>query len=369
MITKIYLYHFKCFEHITIPLANLTLLTGLNGMGKSSVIQSLLVLRQSHQQRLLPDKGLALNGELINLGTAKAVLYEEALEDTFGITLACQHPASRAELVVDYAKDLDVLKMHTHNVDPAFFQESLFTDRFQYLQAERSGPRVTFPVSEHHVRQHRQLGVQGEYCSHFLDIFGRTWSTLPALCHERGRSGDLIDQVAAWLGDISPGIDLHIDTYNHMDVVNLEYSYMTSKGSSGHFRASSVGFGITYTLPVLVAILSAQPGSLLIMENPEAHLHPRGQTLIGELIAKAAQAGVQVIVETHSDHILNGIRVAVRQGQCAPEQVAIHYFARREEDGRAQSFLESPKIDQNGRIDHWPPGFCDEWECSLEKLF
>jgi predicted ATPase len=129
-----------------------------------------------------------------------------------------------------------------------------------------------------------------------------------------------------------------------------------------------VGFGITYVLPVLVAVLSSSPGSIVLVENPEAHLHPRGQVQVGELLARAANAGVQVIVETHSDHVLNGIRGAVHSGIIDPKSLAIHYFSRIEVEGRVHSIVESPVIDKDGRFDRWPEGFFDEWDKSLERL-
>jgi len=89
---------------------------------------------------------------------------------------------------------------------------------------------------------------------------------------------------------------------------------------------------------------------------------------MGELISRAAAAGAQVVVETHSDHVLNGVRVAVHGGIIEPESVALHYFTRVEEEGRVHSSVESPVIDRNGRLDKWPEGFFDEWDKSLERL-
>lgn len=371
MIQMIRLKNFKCFEECSIPLSNLTMLTGLNGMGKSSIIQALLLLRQSFQQGLLDKGSLAINGELINLGTAQAIFYDEAMEDQVGIELLFQ--GFRIFFEYAYDRRSDFLQVHTRGRlggDPASaVNESLFTDHFQYLHAERMGPRVTFPVSDNFVREHRQLGKQGEFTSHFLEVFGKSLKIETLIKHKSEPASELIYQTAAWLGEISPGVAVHLARYANMDVMNLEYSFATSKGRSNHYRAASVGFGITYTLPVIVAILSAMPGSLLILENPEAHLHPKGQVCMGELIALAAEAGIQIVLETHSDHILNGIRVAVRQKRCAHDKVAIHYFFRTEKDGRAQSVFESPQIDQDGRINHWPDGFFDEWEKSLENLF
>jgi predicted ATPase len=153
-----------------------------------------------------------------------------------------------------------------------------------------------------------------------------------------------------------------------MDLVDLRYSFVAGKLASNPYRPTNVGFGITYTLPILAVLLSSTPGTLLLIENPEAHLHPQGQVRIGELIAQAAGGGLQIIVETHSDHILNGIRLAVHSGKIIPERVCLHYFRRGEKNGQACSEIVSPKIDRNGRIDNWPDGFFDEWDKSLEAL-
>jgi len=152
-----------------------------------------------------------------------------------------------------------------------------------------------------------------------------------------------------------------------MDVVNLEYSFVTGKFLSAKYRATNVGFGITYTLPVLVALLSSPPGSLVLVENPEAHLHPKGQVRIGQLMALAAASGVQVMVETHSDHVLNGIRLAAYNRQIDHRGVRLHYFER-ENSKQGRVSVVSPSMDENGRIDQWPEGFFDVWDKCLEAL-
>ena len=129
------------------------------------------------------------------------------------------------------------------------------------------------------------------------------------------------------------------------------------------FRATNVGFGLSYTLPVILALL-AEPGTLCLIENPEAHLHPRGQTKLAELAARASLADVQVLVETHSDHFMDGVRIAVRDGLISPDKTTIHYFER--PDG--ETVVTSPQIDDDGRLSTWPAGFFDQHEENLEKL-
>ena len=106
-----------------------------------------------------------------------------------------------------------------------------------------------------------------------------------------------------------------------MDLMTFSVAYsLGHKVASSEYRPTNVGFGITYALPIVVSALSARPGSLLIVENPEAHLHPRGQVKMGELLCQASEAGIQVLIETHSDHVLNGIRLAVRDSQSRPRE-------------------------------------------------
>ena len=132
---------------------------------------------------------------------------------------------------------------------------------------------------------------------------------------------------------------------------------------SRSYRATNVGFGISYTLPVLAALLSPS-GTLCLIENPEAHLHPRGQTKLGELAVRAGLSGVQVIVETHSDHFIDGVRIAVRDRLIEPSSIAIHYFERR----GITAAVSSPQLDTEGRLSSWPEGFFDQHEKNLAKL-
>jgi predicted ATPase len=139
----------------------------------------------------------------------------------------------------------------------------------------------------------------------------------------------------------------------------------TSVDSDFH-RPVHVGFGLTQVLPIIVAALSARKNDILLIENPEVHLHPAAQALMGGFLAEVACSGVQVVIETHSDHVLNGIRLAAKNGAIAPEKVALHFFDLAE--GEMSSTVTSPKLDKNGRLDQWPEGFFDEWEKVLMEI-
>jgi len=359
MINQLRLRNFKRFEDLSLVIKPLTLLSGLNGMGKSSILQALLLLRQSYQRGLLESIGLSLNGDLVRIGTARDALFENATEDRISFQLDFRD-ANRAVWEFDYDSEREILKLVASNKLSEVYKESLFTDKFQYLQAERIGSRTSFEMSDFQVREHHQLGIMGEYTAHFLSAFRESEIPNPNLSHHQSESLQLLRQVEAWLGEISPGTRIHVEENLGMDLMRVEYSF----GLSKKYRSTNVGFGITYTLPVITAILAAKAGSLLLLENPEAHLHPKGQSQMGQLIALAASQGVQIILETHSDHVLNGIRLAVHQGKLAPELVQLHFFQRQS----ATSEVISPNINRKGRIDKWPDGFFDEWDNSLAEL-
>ena len=392
MIHSLHIKNFKAFEDQILEFKPLNLLSGLNGMGKSSVLQSLLLLRQSYQQGILQKKGLALNGDLINIGTAQDALFEWAKEEIISFELVVDHQDKKTwKWRFIYDRQADVIRSDAAPKIKDINGFNLFGDYFHYLQAERIGPRKVFEMSDDLVHQHFQLGTRGEYTEHFLYVFGNfrintvgleqiSSQTVPKaferpkqgepnkLRHPKAESLSLKDQVEAWMGEISPGTRIHVNPIPGVDLMSLQYSFEMGKDVSSRYRNTNVGFGITYTLPIIVAVLASPPGTLILIENPEAHLHPRGQTEMGELLALAASCGVQVVIETHSDHVLNGIRLAVHGGRLNPEDVQLHYFQRQEKQGQALTKVVSPRIDRNGRIDRWPDGFFDEWEKSLDVL-
>ena len=119
---------------------------------------------------------------------------------------------------------------------------------------------------------------------------------------------------------------------------------------------ADVGFGVSQVLPVIVALLIADPGQLVYVEQPELHLHPRAQVALATLLADAAQRGVRVVVETHSSLLLLGVQTLVAGGTLPPDRVALHWF-KRGKDGVTE--VESRELDEFGAYGDWPQDFAD----------
>ena len=232
-----------------------------------------------------------------------------------------------------------------------------------YVNAERVGPRKTYPLSDTRARK-SDFGPSGEYAWNYLiSRQDRLLETDDPRSAETGhrRLNDLVD---LWLQSVSPGAHLRMEEVTAADAIIAGFSFdRRGDVASRRYRATNVGFGLSYTLPVIIALLS-HPGALCLIENPESHLHPRGQTKLAELAARAAKSGVQVFVETHSDHFMDGVRIAVRDGLIEPSDAAFHYFER---DGN-RSVVSSPQVDKDGRLSDWPKGFFDQHEENLARL-
>jgi predicted ATPase len=372
MIKQLSIKNFKCFDELNLDLAPMTVLTGLNNMGKSSILQSLLLLRQSYHSSDKLYRNIRLKGTLVELGGAADVFCESGSDDLMSFTLT-----TIQEGIITLYTLRGTFDVATQTFKDCYFSDmsnatsvSLFNDNFHYICADRWGPKVVVPLSEYDVI-HRNLGKYGEYIIHYLlthgeERFGDPRSFLNPdmpLLKESGKS--LLQQTQAWLGEISPGTRIEPIAHRDIDVATLSFSFPYEYGYSKYYRSTHVGFGLSCVLPIIVALLSLPTNGLVLLENPEAHLHPGGQSLMGKLMAQVAAAGTQVIVETHSDHLLDGIRIAVRDSLLKPQQTAFHYFSRNE---KKKIKVTTPQIDTEGRLDQWPEGFFDEAVKNLAAL-
>lgn len=365
MIAEIGIQNFKAFKKLSISPVSLNVLAGMNSMGKSTLLQTMLLLRQSNGA--LSEGRALLNGELVNIGRGSDALYQYSTEKEIQFYLKNMDGYERL-WKFGYYPERDIL-LSDKKYDPADLNLfSLFDDNFQYLNAERLGPQETYKTSSFHVIQKRQLGIHGEYTVHYLNAYGSDKISHKPLRHEKARTDLLIHQTEAWMSEISPETKLNTTPIPGTDLVLLDVQFGTKSDYTNRFRMSNVGFGISYVLPVVVALLSATPERLIIIENPEAHLHPRGQAEMGRLIARAAEAGAQIFIETHSDHIINGIRVAVKQQLVDKNKVRLFYFERVNEENEQYAKVTPISIDHKGELSNYPKNFMDEWNNQLFQL-
>lgn len=385
MIQSIELKNFKSIKKKNFKLRNLNVLLGLNGQGKSSFIQSLLVLRQSDK---LEQGELKLNGGengLINIGTTKDALYQYSKNDDLSINIEFDE-GKKYQLEYEYKIDADVFKQKNlkkniygeaeESIDK---KQSLFNSNFQYLNAQRIEPKSINITSYSSVVEANSIGKYGQYTAHYIELRANDPVVFENVLHKDSTSVDpftgqtivnntLINQINLWLGEISPGVSVQT-TKISSDYVLLEYVFkQPTYGNTNKYKPENVGFGISYALHVVTALLTARPGQLIIIENPESHIHPRGQAEMGKLIARLAYNDVQIIVETHSDHILNGIRVGVKEQKLDKERAIVFYFEKVVETTEQYSKITNIKIDEKGELSEYPAGLLDEWSNQLLKL-
>jgi predicted ATPase len=364
MLSNLKIKNFKALEKVDLQLGNLTLLTGLNGMGKSSLIQILLLLRQSYfYDNELID--LLLSGDLVDIGnvldtltTDKKILSIELATDNENYTFLSE----KQSIQKDQSLWATQAVIHKDIKNIALFSK----DKFQYLNAERVAPSRTYDLKNKD-KLAGKLGKQGERTIQYI-------ADLPSNDMLSEQEKSVLDKLNnEWLDVISPNAEIraYIDNKTKKSSGFIVFREIEKNTITPEFSLVNVGFGITYILPVLVALLSAQAGELLIIENPEAHIHPKGQTRLGQLIAQTAQRGVQVIIETHSDHIFNGIRLAVKNYYngdlgIAADKVKTYYFNRSEINHSSE--ITPITINEIGGIQRQPKGFFDEWRVTLNKF-
>jgi len=254
----------------------------------------------------------------------------------------------------------------SHSEDSDFEILQIFSDQFfDYLNTNRTQPKHTFDYSSKDI-ENNSLGIHGQYTAHYLAEKRHQPLIIDALQHPNSKTSQLLENTYKWLSEISSNVSISASADASTQSVKLTYMYEYEGGTSSNYSSLNVGFGLTYVLPVIVLILKSKPGDLIIIENPESHLHPAGQSKIAELCAIAANNGVQIIVETHSDHFLNGLRVATKKKIITPEKSQLHYFEKPEDS--LETVVHSINIDEEGRIDEWPEGFFDEWDIKLNEL-
>lgn len=366
MLSRIRLRNFKCFKEWTdFPLSRINLLTGINGRGKSTLLQALLLMRQSFDYGKTAAGKLIFNGSLVELGSFidvknSSLSTNEFIEFVFSFEPHIDSSElhyffkenEEDDMVANIVK-IEKIEPKSRTIDNAEFK------KIHYVSANRIGPQDFYPRQS--TFEFPTVGTRGEYTANILAISKKKQQIVrESIAIESGVSKTVLDQTEAWLKDIFDGGKIDIKPVD----ANIVILQLNSEDTTAMYKPLNIGFGFSYALPIIVSGLIAQEGEILIVENPEAHLHPYAQSQIAKFLARVSCGGVQVFVESHSDHILNGLRIAVFDKTITAEDLSILYFRRDE----ARPVIKIP-VKENGSINDWPPGFFDQTDKDFEQLF
>ena len=400
-ITKIAVSGFKSLaEECAIDIRPLTILAGANSSGKSSIMQPLLMLKQTLEAPYDPGP-LLLDGPNVQFTLAEQFLSQLVSKEradrfqigiekcSFGFCYSVRTTFSKGP------KGIEIVEMTKTDS-----RHELLSPKNVTLYPEMSSKEIKsladqgwIPTGFDAVKRSRcflELVSQDGHSSfpgiHAIDsdIFNsihlpglrgnpeRTYkpaSTGPrypgtfenytaSIIHEWQEMGDerlemLSDALYALGLTGQVGTKKIDDTRIELRVGRLPH-YRTDK--TDMVSIADVGFGVSQVLPVLVALIVARPGQLVYLEQPELHLHPRAQVALAQVLAAAAKRGVRVVAETHSSLLLLAIQTLVAEGDLSPELVKLHWFTRGE---NGATKIDTADLDEVGAYGDWPEDFDD----------
>lgn len=368
---------FKCFDALDLPCAPLTVLTGYNAAGKSTALQALLLMTQALRTAANENR-LSLNGELVALGSEGDVLRFGASVPSF--SLGARTADERVKWTFSSRKRKSTRGLvpleevcYWNNGAPTRSRKRIWPApggaksplasairKIVFIGAARALQLDAFPVPKMPFYSEGDVGAAGEFAPYWYLEYAD--EEVEDARHHPSEAGETVRaQMDAWLNELFPDAKVSADRLTPDSPIRLAFSLSKS---SPWARPANVGFGLSYAFPMLVALLTRAQGSIIVVDGAEAHLHPRAQSAVGRLLGRMAGAGLQIFVETHSDHLLNGVRLAVRDGLVKPDDVALHFFGQGGKVGQATTLA----LDRNGAVSDWPEGFFDQAENDLAIL-
>jgi predicted ATPase len=398
-ITGIAVEGFKSIRRRTeIAFRPLTILAGANSSGKSSLLQPALLMKQTLEAPYDPG-ALLLDGPHVRFTEVNQLFSRSGSrsQNRFSVRILLDRKASVSVVFQKQPKGgLDVLSMSETNglgygdtlfrgdgVDGASGKDFfIFRQRCFLGQKLFNSEQATSPT-DHRLRDdfygHYSVreAVQGlRTILHVPALRGnpeRTYKTtavgeefagtfepyVASLIHHWQATKDIrLKQLGASLQKL--GLTWKIEA-SRLDDTRVELrvgrlKQKTTGGARDLVSIADVGFGVSQCLPVLVALLTARPGQLVYIEEPEIHLHPRAQMALAQVLADAANRGVRVVIETHSSLLLLGVQALVAEGALPPELVALHWFSLTK-DGATE--VRSADLDEAGAFGEWPEDFAE----------
>lgn len=353
MLNRVQIKNFKCLQNHEIGLKPLTILAGANGSGKSSLIQAILVFQSCYKTvtgtgvEKVFHQNIGAVSQLISqnfLDTQEAVIIADIEQYSAGIILTLDGNKKQRLIASGNIKDIP------HDLFPAF----------QYLNAERMGPRLHTGIGE----SDTLIRPDGGNAAYLVDYADQEGFKISIDLMREDEPIKFSYQVEKYLSAIMGDIKLYYEA--DYDSAAIKTTLQTS-AAERPVTPPLTGFGYSYALPIVVAGLLCSctcfPNMALIVENPEAHLHPSAQSNMGKFLALLAGCGVQVIVETHSEHIIDGARLQLAHEE-KTDCMRVHFFTY-DEQGTSVKQID---VNQRGELTSWPKGFFDQKQKDLREL-
>ncbi len=356
MIKQVIIRGFKCFFNETIDFKPLTVITGPNSSGKSSLIQAILI-NLSRINHINPSSELELY--LQNLGgfidlknkTQNPSSYEI---DICFITNDC----------IKYIRDLHISKVDViYNSNDTSLHTMEYLRNIinvHYLSANRAPIKDFAP--ENTSSEIQNCGIYGQFIEQYYYL-NKTEVIAEELRHKSVYNGNTLEaHVYYWLSYICDIKDLSLDVERLP--ANRYRTYY--KLGTQEYTPQNLGSGVSYLIAILThALLMHKQKDVFIIENPEIHLHPLSQARLGEFFAFVANTGRQIIIETHSEHLISKLRYCVYKDVLQSTDVIIHYRTTNQRFEKIE-ILENGKILNEDNEHCFPFGFFD---ATLDDIF
>ena len=309
---------FKCFDSVTLQLKSINLLVGQNSIGKSTIIHAILCMKQ--------DPKHPFSGRYINIGKTSELYNEYTGSDEIEIE-AMEGDAVVGEILV---RGLDGVVKKFKGLDTNII----------YCSAERIGVQDVYDKPVDAIK----IGNRCEYAFAYLSELSATPFKDETInyVYEDNTKHTFGGQVDYWLERIL-GYTVISEEIEQTELVRVLFR---NNKMESRLRPKNVGTGVTYIAEIIIAAFSCEPGDMLIIENPEIHLHPSGQAEFVEFLSFISSLGIQVVLESHSDHIYNGLRRCIHQNLLSPEDVSVYFFKQNKEGSSDPVHV---KIDDEGK--------------------
>ena len=356
MIKSISIHALKSIKDLTVKCSAFTVFVGTNSSGKSTIIQSLLLIAQNSLKYQLNG----LNGPLVKLGSFTESFSNFCSKQDGRIRISVENDNDLDEVSVEIKGDSsdDVLASVAGGSVINQNQDNLiFNKKFYYLSCNRIGVQRLY---ENKNSADDKFGIYGENSYGYL--FNHKNDTVPSELLKSQKSNTLLSQVNYWLNYIV-NADMSVEEVPNTTNVKVLYSI----GKEQIYRSPiNVGSGLSYIASILIICLASEKHSTLVIENPEIHLHPALQAKFMETLAKFGGINNSFFIETHSEHMLRKLQVLVKKNVIAKDEVAVYYF--KNENGTFS--VSKHDVDERGFIQpSFPKEFYDtDLELALELM-